>query len=73
MHQSLLAQCQTLVMNEAVEFALDTLKPTLLAAGKLAVEALVDFLPLLVEVDVVVPDEVHFFFFVFGPWWTTMV
>ena len=59
-------------MNEAVEFALDTLKPALLAAGKLAVEALTDFLPLLAEVNAVVPDEVHFFF-VFGPWQTTMV
>ena len=70
-HLSLLAQCRTLlVTNEAVEFALDALKPAPLAVGKLPVKALADFLPVLAEVDAVVPDEVHFLFFIFGARWT---
>lgn len=57
-----------LLLDEPVEFALDTLEPTPLATGELLVETLADFLPLLTQVDPVVPDEVHFFFFVLGAW-----
>jgi hypothetical protein len=56
-----------LLLDESVELALNTLKPAPLAVGKLAVEVLAHVLPLLAEVDSVVPDEVHLFFFVFGP------
>lgn len=67
-HSSLLAQRGTfLLLDESVELALDSLKPAPLAVGKLAVEVLAHLLPLLAEVDPVVPDEVHLFFFVLGP------
>jgi hypothetical protein len=67
-HSALLAQRGTfLVLDESVELALDSLKAAPLAVGELAVEVLAHLLPLLAEVDTVVPDEVHFFFFVLGP------
>lgn len=66
-HAPLLPQGRAVLLpNEAVELALDALEPAPLTAGELAVEALPHLLPLLVEVDPVVPDEVHLLFLVLG-------
>jgi hypothetical protein len=54
--------------DEAVELALDPLGATTLAVGELAVKIVAYFIPLLAEVDAVVPDEVHLLFIVFEPW-----
>lgn len=68
-HSPLLSKRRALLLlDESVEFALDTLEPAPLSAGELTVETLADFLPLLTQVDAVVPDKVHFFFFVLGAW-----
>ena len=73
-HAPLLAQRRTLlVADEPVELALDALEAAALAVGELLVEALADLLPLLAEVDAVVPDEVHFLFFVLGARGTSAV
>ena len=68
-HTPLLAKRRTLLLpDKAIKLALDTLEAAALAGRELAVEALADLLPLLAQVDAVVPDEVHFLFLVLGPW-----
>lgn len=67
---SLLAERRAFILfDEAVVLALDPLEPASLACGKLCVEALSHLLPLLPEVDSVVPDKIHFLLVVFGSWW----
>lgn len=68
-HPSLLPQSRALLLlDEAVEFALDALESAPLTGGELSVEALPYFLPLLAEVNAVVPYEVHLFLLVLRPW-----
>lgn len=66
-HAPLLPQRRTLLLlNKAVEFTLDPLEPFPRALWELPVKGLADFLPLLAEVNALVPNEVHFFFFILG-------
>ena len=67
-HAPLLTQSRTLLLlNEAVELALDALEAAPLAIMELAIEGGADLLPLLRQVDAVVPDEVHFLLLVLWP------
>lgn len=69
-HPPLFPQCRALLLlDETVEFALDALEAAPLTGGELSVETLPYLLPLLTEVNAVVPYEVHLLFFVFGSWW----
>jgi hypothetical protein len=73
-HTPLLPQSGTLLLlNEAIKLALDTLETASLAIRELAIESLADLLPLLTQIHAVVPDEVHFLFFVLWPRGTTTV
>ena len=73
-HTPLLPQSRTLLLlNEAVKLALDTLETASLTTRELAIEGLADLLPLLTQVDAVVPDEVHFLFLVLWPRGTATV
>lgn len=62
-----------LLLNEAVKLALDTLETASLAIRELTIESLADVLPLLTQINAVVPDEVHFLFFVLWPRGTATV
>lgn len=75
-HPSLFPQRRTILLpDEPVELALNALEAPSLSMRKLPIETLAHCLPLLTEVHAVVPNEVHFFFFVFGSrratvlWW----
>lgn len=66
---SLLAYSWTLLsIDEAVEFALNSLRITLGAtlSGKLFVESIRAISPFFIEINAVIPDEVHFFIGIFG-------
>lgn len=64
-HTPLLPQGGTLLLlNEAIKLALDTLETASLTVRELVIESLTDLLPLLTQIDTVVPDKVHFLFFV---------
>ena len=66
-HTSLLPQRRTLLVpTKPVEFTLDPLESTAWSTGELSVEALTHFFPFQAQVDAVVPDKVHLFFFVSG-------
>jgi hypothetical protein len=56
------------LLDKAIELRLYTLQAKALTIGEFAIEALVDRLPLLGKLNAVVPDEMHFFVFVLGPW-----
>jgi hypothetical protein len=69
MHAALLPGSRAiLLLHEAIKLGLHTLETKALTIGKLAIEVLVDLLPLLAQINTVVPDIIHFFFFVLGPW-----
>jgi uncharacterized integral membrane protein len=57
-----------LLLHKAIEFGLHTLNTKALTIGELAIEALVDLLPLLAQVNTVVTDKIQFLLFVFRPW-----
>ena len=73
-HTPLLPQSGTLLLlNEAIKLALDTLEASSLAVRELTIESLTDLLPLLTQIDTVVPDKVHFLFLVLWTGRTTTV
>lgn len=57
----------SLGVDETVELALDSLHVATLGRGKLPVKGVGAFFPVFLEVDTMVPDEVHLFFHVFRP------
>src|SRR5699024_8939404 len=70
-HPPLLPQSRTILLfNKPIEFALYSLETASRSIRKLTTEPLPHFFPLLVQIYPVVPDEVHFFFFVLRSWWT---